>query len=154
MGINYFLGIFIFVEAIKEFSDGQIHEDAKLKCYMFCIFEEAGVWMADKQELHLEKLSLHLEEYDDEIQEIAFHMGRRCLKPQGEDNCEKAFWYHKCWKTYDPKVNNDLNALQQKLDFSISNDFFPAALFLGLDQLKSECGCHHMNTYDQSTFEC
>lgn len=72
---------------------------------MFCIFEEAGVWMADREELHLEKLALHIEEYDDEIQEIAFHMGRRCLKPQGNDNCEKAFWYHKCWKTYDPKVN-------------------------------------------------
>lgn len=30
-------------EAIKEFSDGQIHEDEKLKCYMNCIFHEAKV---------------------------------------------------------------------------------------------------------------
>lgn len=71
---------------------------------MFCVFEEAGLWMADRQELHLEKLTLHIEEFDEEIQEIAFHMGRRCVKPQGDNNCEKAFWYHKCWKTYDPKV--------------------------------------------------
>lgn len=27
-------------EAIKEFSDGQIHDDEKLKCYMSCIFHE------------------------------------------------------------------------------------------------------------------
>lgn len=30
-------------EAIKEFSDGQIHEDEKLKCYMNCIFHEVKV---------------------------------------------------------------------------------------------------------------
>lgn len=30
-------------EAIKEFSDGQIHEDEKLKCYMSCIFHETNV---------------------------------------------------------------------------------------------------------------
>lgn len=27
-------------EAIKKFSDGQIHEDEKLKCYMNCLFHE------------------------------------------------------------------------------------------------------------------
>lgn len=30
-------------EAIREFSDGQIHEDEKLKCYMNCIFHEIEV---------------------------------------------------------------------------------------------------------------
>lgn len=30
-------------EAIKEFSDGQIHEDEKLKCYMNCVFHETKV---------------------------------------------------------------------------------------------------------------
>lgn len=30
-------------EAIREFSDGQIHEDEKLKCYMNCIFHEVNV---------------------------------------------------------------------------------------------------------------
>lgn len=30
-------------EAIKEFSDGKIHEDEKLKCYMNCIFHEVKV---------------------------------------------------------------------------------------------------------------
>lgn len=34
---------FLLLEAIKEFSDGQIHEDEKLKCYMNCVFHEAKV---------------------------------------------------------------------------------------------------------------
>lgn len=31
---------FIVSEAIKEFSDGEVHEDPKLKCYMSCLFHE------------------------------------------------------------------------------------------------------------------
>ena len=30
-------------EAIKKFSDEEIHEDEKLKCYMNCIFHETNV---------------------------------------------------------------------------------------------------------------
>lgn len=30
-------------EAIKQFSDGEIHDDPALKCYMDCIFKEMGV---------------------------------------------------------------------------------------------------------------
>lgn len=93
-----------FLEAIKEFSDGEVHEDEKLKCYMFCLFEEAGA-LDENGEIHLEKLATHIEQYDEEIQNIAFHMGRRCLRPVGENSCERAFWYHKCWKSYDPKVS-------------------------------------------------
>lgn len=91
-----------FIEAIKEFSDGEIHEDEKLKCYMSCIFHEAKV-VDDKGDLHLEKLQTHVEKLDQEIQEIAFNMGRKCLRPQGDTQCERAFWYHKCWKSADPK---------------------------------------------------
>lgn len=101
---------------------------------MFCIFEEGGVWLPDKNELHLEKLALHVEEYDDEIQEIVFHMGRRCLRPEGNDNCEKAFWYHKCWKTYDPKVRYAMNYKSLWKWFLICNPFpffsFPQHYFL------------------------
>jgi PBP/GOBP family len=35
--------IFFFAEAIKKFSDDEIHEDEKLKCYMNCIFQETDV---------------------------------------------------------------------------------------------------------------
>lgn len=39
-------------EAIKEFSDGQIHEDEKLKCYMNCVFHEAKVVSSDSELLN------------------------------------------------------------------------------------------------------
>lgn len=70
---------------------------------MQCLFEEAHV-VDDHGELHLEKLVTHVEKLDEEIQLIAINMGRKCLKVQGDNQCERAFWYHKCWKTADPKV--------------------------------------------------
>lgn len=90
-------------EAIREFSDGHIHEDEALKCYMDCLFKEAHV-VDEKGDLHLEKLATHVEKLDEEIQMIAINMGRKCLKVQGANQCERAFWYHKCWKSADPKV--------------------------------------------------
>lgn len=100
---------------------------------MSCVFKEAGL-LLDNGEIHLEKLALHIEELDDEIQEIAFHMGRRCLRPEGANNCEKAFWYHKCWKTYDPKVSNSWN---RRLILSTNSFVFPTALLLGLSEVTS-----------------
>ncbi|XP_055305303.1 pheromone-binding protein-related protein 6-like [Sitodiplosis mosellana] len=89
-------------EAIKEFSDGEIHEDASLKCYMYCVFELLEL-MNDKGQLFVMRLADHIESnYDDEIQTIALNMGRKCLRPEGDNNCERAFWYHKCWKSKDP----------------------------------------------------
>lgn len=96
--------MFSFTEAIKEFSEGEIHEDEKLKCYMYCLFKEGGA-IDDNGEIHLEKLSDHIERFDEETQMILFNMGRRCLKPKGDNLCEKAFWFHRCWKTADPRVS-------------------------------------------------
>lgn len=70
---------------------------------MDCLFKEAGV-VDEHGELHMEKLVTHIEKLDDEIQMIAINMGKKCLKPQGDNQCERAFWYHKCWKMADPKV--------------------------------------------------
>nr|AXS77544.1 odorant binding protein OBP12 [Sitodiplosis mosellana] len=89
-------------EAIREFSDGEIHEDEALKCYMDCLFKEARV-VDENGELHLEKLATHIEKLDEEIQMIAIRMGKKCLRVKGENQCERAFWHHKCWKTADPK---------------------------------------------------
>nr|AAO74646.1 odorant-binding protein 3-2 [Aedes aegypti] len=86
-------------EAILEFSDGKVHEDEKLKCYMNCLFHEAKV-VDDTGHVHLEKLHDAL---PDSMRDIAMHMGKRCLYPEGENLCEKAFWLHKCWKESDPK---------------------------------------------------
>lgn len=86
-------------EAIKEFSDGKIHEDENLKCYMHCIFHEANV-LDDNGEVHLEKFHDML---PGSMQDIALQMGKKCLYPKGDNECEKAFWLHKCWKMADPK---------------------------------------------------
>uniref|UniRef100_A0A182MBM8 Uncharacterized protein n=1 Tax=Anopheles culicifacies TaxID=139723 RepID=A0A182MBM8_9DIPT len=86
-------------EAIKKFSDEEIHEDEKLKCYMNCLFHEAKV-VDDNGDVHLEKLHDAL---PNSMHDIALHMGKRCLYPEGENLCDKAFWLHKCWKQSDPK---------------------------------------------------
>lgn len=98
----------IFAEAITKFSDGEIHEDEKLKCYMNCVFHEARV-VDDDGELHLEKLADGLELLGPEIEAIMLPMGKKCLRPQGDTQCERAFWYHKCWKTADPKVQKAMH---------------------------------------------
>ncbi|XP_055382657.1 general odorant-binding protein 83a-like [Condylostylus longicornis] len=86
-------------EAIKQFSDGEIHDDPKLKCYMYCVFEETDV-LHDDGEVHLEKL---LDSLPESMHMIAVQMGKKCLYPKGENSCERAYWLHKCWKTADPK---------------------------------------------------
>ncbi|XP_034487221.1 general odorant-binding protein 83a-like [Drosophila innubila] len=85
--------------AIKEFSDGEVHEDEKLKCYMYCVFDETDVLHEDG-EVHLEKL---LDRLPDSMHDIAVNMGKRCLYPKGDTKCERAFWLHRCWKQADPK---------------------------------------------------
>lgn len=92
-------------EAIKEFDIGEIHEDASLKCYMFCTFEYLGL-ISKRGELFVMRLADHIESnYDAEVKDITNQMGRKCLyPPENESNCEKAFYYHKCWKQQDPKV--------------------------------------------------
>lgn len=85
-----------------QFSDGEIHDDEKLKCYMSCIFHEAKV-VDDEGHLHLEKLVSGIEAFEGELKDVFMVMGKKCLVPVGDTPCETAFWYHKCWKTADPK---------------------------------------------------
>lgn len=105
----YFIFILKFqnssiILAIKEFDSGMIHEDENLKCYMLCLFEKAG-FLNDAGDLHIQRLIEHIEDnYSDEVQDIAMNMGKRCLRTQGDNQCERAFWFHKCWKTSDPRV--------------------------------------------------
>lgn len=61
---------------------------------MYCLFKEADL-IDDKGEIHLEKLSDHVERFDQETQDILFNMGKRCLRPQGSNSCERAYWFHK-----------------------------------------------------------
>ncbi|KAJ6641117.1 Pheromone-binding protein-related protein 6 [Pseudolycoriella hygida] len=89
--------------AIAEFSDGQVHEDAALKCYMNCLFHEFKV-VDDKGEVHFEKIETHVAKLDEEVRHIASNLIAKCQNPTGADQCERAFSIHKCWKTNDPKV--------------------------------------------------
>uniref|UniRef100_A0A240PK07 Uncharacterized protein n=1 Tax=Anopheles christyi TaxID=43041 RepID=A0A240PK07_9DIPT len=86
-------------EAIKRFSDADIFDDDRaLKCYMDCMFRLTNV-TDDRGELHMGKL---LEHVPHEFEDIALRMGVKCTRPKGKDVCERAFWFHKCWKTSDP----------------------------------------------------
>lgn len=62
-----------------------------------------------KGEVHLIMLeeSMSNLNLDKETEDILYDMGKKCLRPKdvGDDLCEKAFWFHKCWKTADPKVS-------------------------------------------------
>ncbi|XP_053658260.1 general odorant-binding protein 83a-like [Anopheles marshallii] len=85
--------------AIKRFSDEDIFEDDRaLKCYMDCMFRVTNV-TDDRGELHMLKL---LEYVPPEFEDIALRMGVRCTRPKGKDVCERAFWFHKCWKISNP----------------------------------------------------
>lgn len=70
---------------------------------MNCVFHEGHV-VDENGELHLERLAEGIEMLGPEVEAIALGMGKKCLKPEGETQCDRAFWYHKCWKTADPKV--------------------------------------------------
>lgn len=74
---------------------------------VYCFFEETKV-LDDKGEVHLEKIATHIDKLDMEIQEIAMNMGKKCLNPQGDTQCDRAFWFHKCWKTADPRVSHPI----------------------------------------------
>lgn len=91
-----------------EFDSGRIHDDASLKCYMYCLFKESGM-IDDKGEIYLGKLIDHVDQnFDSETKSIAYKMGKRCLGTRGDNMCEKAFYYHRCWKNADPVVSSYL----------------------------------------------
>ncbi|XP_055298989.1 pheromone-binding protein-related protein 6-like [Sitodiplosis mosellana] len=89
--------------AIKEFSDGEVHEDAALKCYMSCLFHEFRV-VDDNGDPHFERINTHVRLLDEEIRQIVQVTFLICTNPQRVDRYERAFSIHKCWKTHDPKV--------------------------------------------------
>nr|CBA11312.1 odorant binding protein 8 [Glossina morsitans morsitans] len=87
-------------EAIKEFSDGEIHEDPALKCYMNCLFHEVNV-VDDAGELHFEKLVRMIPE---PFLEMVKHIIDACEShiPKGETQCDRAWSWHVCFKQTDP----------------------------------------------------
>ncbi|KAH8359098.1 hypothetical protein KR093_004247, partial [Drosophila rubida] len=87
--------------AIKEFSDGEIHEDEKLKCYMNCLFHEFEV-VDDNGDVHLDTL---FHSVPHSIRDKLIAMSQHCIHPEGDTLCHKAWWFHQCWKKADPQVS-------------------------------------------------
>ncbi|KAM7364711.1 pheromone-binding protein-related protein 6-like [Cochliomyia hominivorax] len=86
--------------AIKEFSDGDIHEDPALKCYMNCLFHEVNV-VDDDGEVHYEKLKRLVPA---DLNEFVSHIMDTCEKhiPKGATQCDRAWSLHVCFKETDP----------------------------------------------------
>nr|AWY62809.1 odorant binding protein [Liriomyza trifolii] len=85
-------------EAIKEFSDGEIHEDEALKCYMNCLFHEIEA-VDENGDVHLEKL---FDMLPTKLRTLLVEMSKDCKHPEGDTLCQKAWWFHQCWKKADP----------------------------------------------------
>ncbi|KAH8326610.1 hypothetical protein KR067_010954 [Drosophila pandora] len=86
-------------EAIKEFSDGQIHEDEALKCYMNCLFHEFDV-VDENGDVHMEKLLNAIP--GEKLRNMMINASKDCIHPEGDTLCHKAWWFHQCWKKADP----------------------------------------------------
>ncbi|XP_023299237.2 pheromone-binding protein-related protein 6-like [Lucilia cuprina] len=86
--------------AIKEFSDGEIHEDPALKCYMNCLFHEVNV-VDDNGEVHYEKMKRLI---PDDLNKFIQHIIDACEShvPKGATQCERAWSWHVCFKETDP----------------------------------------------------
>ncbi|XP_055586877.1 general odorant-binding protein 83a-like [Uranotaenia lowii] len=85
--------------AIARFSDEDVFEDdEKLKCYMQCMFIK-GKFTDANDEVDLMKI---LDSIPPNFEAIYLGMGSKCTKPKGKTQCDRAFWYHKCWKMADP----------------------------------------------------
>lgn len=62
--------------------------------------------MTDDGEVHIEKVRSLL---PTSMQDISEKMGKVCQHPEGDNECEKAYWLNKCWKMADPKVGDTFN---------------------------------------------
>lgn len=89
--------------AILEFSDGKIHDDPVVKCYMNCMFHEYEI-VDDDGEFHTEKV---IDKIPDSLKAVAIPLLNTCFNVHvdGETQCDRAHLLHKCWKLADPVVD-------------------------------------------------
>lgn len=95
---------YYFSASIQQFSDGELHDDPKLKCYMHCVFHETGMIDDPPNEKRINIVRIHEVFEQTEEYQIILDMMRKCLYPEGDDMCEKSYKLNKCWKESDPKV--------------------------------------------------
>ncbi|KAJ2947832.1 hypothetical protein O0L34_g9619 [Tuta absoluta] len=85
---------------IANCENGIFKEDNKLKCYMFCLMEEAS--LADEEGVidYDMMVSLIPEQYYDRVSKMIF--GCKHLDTPEKDKCQKTFDVHKCSYDKDP----------------------------------------------------
>nr|QEE82705.1 odorant binding protein 6 [Conogethes pinicolalis] len=87
-------------EDIRNCENGIFKDDKKLKCYMFCLMEEANL-VDDYDNVDYDMLvSIIPEEYTDRTTKMIFSC--RHLDTPDKDKCQRAFDVHKCSYGKDP----------------------------------------------------
>ncbi|XP_073957738.1 general odorant-binding protein 83a-like [Choristoneura fumiferana] len=87
-------------EDIANCENGIFKEDPKLKCYMFCLMEEASLVDENDNVDYDMMVSLIPEQYFDRVTKII--LGCKHLDTPDKDKCQRAFDVHKCSYEKDP----------------------------------------------------
>nr|QLI62026.1 odorant-binding protein 23 [Streltzoviella insularis] len=87
-------------EDITNCENGIFKEDVKLKCYMFCLLEEASLVDDDGIVDYDMMVSLIPEQYYDRVTKMIYSC--KHLDTEDKDKCQRAFDVHKCSYEKDP----------------------------------------------------
>ncbi|XP_053619309.1 general odorant-binding protein 83a [Plodia interpunctella] len=87
-------------EDIANCENGIFKDDEKLKCYMFCLLEEASLVDDDDSVDYDMLVSLIPEEYSERASKMIF--GCKHLDTNDKNKCQRAFDVHKCSYDKDP----------------------------------------------------
>nr|AAL60413.1 antennal binding protein 3 [Manduca sexta] len=88
-------------EDIANCENGIFKEDVKLKCYMFCLLEVAGLADEDGTVDYDMLVSLIPEEYSERASKMIFACNH--LDTPEKDKCQRSFDVHKCTYEKDPE---------------------------------------------------
>nr|CAJ2313453.1 Odorant-binding protein 23 [Metisa plana] len=89
-------------EDIANCENGIFKEDAKLKCYMSCLLEEATVIDTDEVVDYEFLVSMISEEWKERFSKMIYAC--RYLDTPDKDICQRAFDVHKCAHGQDPEL--------------------------------------------------
>nr|AGI37362.1 general odorant-binding protein 3 [Cnaphalocrocis medinalis] len=89
-------------EDIKNCENGIFKEDMKLKCYMFCLMEEANLVEDDGSVDYDILISIIPDQYSDRVTKMIFAC--KHLDTPDKDKCQRAFDVHKCSYGKDPEM--------------------------------------------------
>ncbi|KAL4702951.1 hypothetical protein ACJJTC_008729, partial [Scirpophaga incertulas] len=87
-------------EDIKNCESGIFKEDKKLKCYMFCLMEEANLVEDDGSVDYEMIINIIPEKYMERASKMI--LSCKYLDTADKDRCQSAFDVHKCSYTKDP----------------------------------------------------